>query len=247
MDKPDFQDAHIKLGRAHEHIAEVDAAIKSFLSADFYRLRFKFDERENSVGFLFDSLHQPDRRLNTLIGDAISNLRSVLDYLAVAAVSPITGSAESIGFPFADDAKGFSGITKKAIGPCGNILVDHFLNEVQAYKGGKGEIFWVLNKLRNIDKHRLLIATVNIAGLYVTARMGPIVMEDCFFGTPEGQEARAFKFPASWKVDFASKPRPAFEVSFSEPPYIDQISVIEFLQRASKDVGVLLNELSALK
>lgn len=170
-----------------------------------------------------------------------------MDYVAVAIVSPVTGSADSIGFPFADNAKGFAGeVTKKSIGLFAGTLVDHFIDEVQAYRGGKGETYWILNKLRNIDKHRLLISTVNIAGVYITAKMGGLMMEDCFFGSTEGQSTNMIVFPAGLVMDFAHKPRPAFKIRLSEPPFIERTPVIDFLNKAARDIENLLSALSLI-
>ena len=245
MMKPDFADARIKLPRERKHIADVEAAISSFLKEDFYHLRL--EKRHEFNELILDSLHQPNKDINALVGDAISNLRSVLDYVAVAIVSPVTGNSESIGFPFADNAKGFAGeVTKRSIGLFASTLVDHFIDEVQAYRGGKGETYWILNKLRNIDKHRLLISTVNIAGVYITAKMGGMMMEDCFFGSTEGQSTNMILFPAGLVIDFAYKPRPAFEVRLSEPPFIERTPVVDFLNKAARDIENLLSALSSI-
>ena len=193
-------------------------------------------------------MHQPDKYLNALIGDAVSALRSVLDYIAVAIVSPITGSTKDIGFPFSDNSKDFSGKfgAKTSLGLCDDIVINHFINEVQAYKGGKGEALWALNKLRNIDKHRLLISTVNIAGVYLTVAVGSFVMRDNFHGIPEGQTVNLITFPPDWDVDITSKPCPAFEVRFSEPPYINNTPVLGFLHGVSESVEHLLDAISVL-
>src|ERR1700730_14902236 len=118
MPKADLSDARQKLARAREHIADAEARIGGFLATNFYRLRFEPDQREGRVKIIFDSLHQPDKNINAVIGDAVGNLRSMLDYAAVALVAPITGKPESVGFPFADDINGFTGEVSKALAVC---------------------------------------------------------------------------------------------------------------------------------
>jgi hypothetical protein len=44
-------------------------------------------------------MHEVDKNINAVIGDAGSNLRSVLDYVAVALVKPFGGNPEKTGFP----------------------------------------------------------------------------------------------------------------------------------------------------
>lgn len=84
----DVADARTKLSRARDHIADVESQINSFLSTDFYRLRFETNQGEGRVEVIFDSLHHPQKRVNALIGDAVGNLRSTLDYIAVALAYP---------------------------------------------------------------------------------------------------------------------------------------------------------------
>jgi hypothetical protein len=177
MSNADFSHAEAKLERGRKHVADVDAAITAFTGSDFYTLQLEPNAGTGRIDVVYRSLHEPSRQLNVMIGDAISNLRSALDYIAVALVSPITGNASGIGFPFADDSAGFEGQAKsdRCFGKCDQSIVDYIVN-VQAYDGGKSRPLWVLNKLRNIDIHRLLLTTVNIAGVTVSGTFGGIKM-----------------------------------------------------------------------
>ena len=58
MSKLDFEDARIKLRRARVHISEVDAAIKSFLSTDFYSLRLDMIRKIKLNSFLILCISQ---------------------------------------------------------------------------------------------------------------------------------------------------------------------------------------------
>ena len=218
---PDFTDAEHKLNRAKSHIADVDFRIAGFLSADLYRLRFEPDEGKTHLKVILDSRHQIDPSINTVIGDAVGNLRSVLDYMAVALVSPIMNNTKRTKFPIAKDKSSFRGEVngQNGFGPCDQRIRDYFIDHVQAYKDGAGHDIWVLNALRNTDKHRLLIVTTHLAGLKASwnDKRGN-VHTNVTFGSSAGQNSSMI-IPID--SQFTDDPRPAFHVEFNEAGVIE--------------------------
>lgn len=245
MHKPDLSDAREKLRRGRDHIADFEARIGAFLSTDFYRLRLEGDQQEGRMRILFNSLHQPDKRINAVIGDVVGNLRSALDYLVVALVAPLSGSADGLGFPFANDDKGF-GVkvrSKTTLGLADAAIQDYFVQEVQAYNGGKGHALWVLNKLRNIDKHRLLVATASIAGVKASwVDLLGNTFTDCGFGILAGKDGTFIDAPLNG-IKFTKQPKATFEIEFCEAPYVDGQPVSAFLDGVAGDVQRLLDEM----
>jgi hypothetical protein len=241
----DLSDAYQKLARAREHVAEMEKAGQALLNPDLHRLRFERDKHARRLKVIIDSQHPPDKRINSIIGDIVGNLRSVLDYVVVALVEPITGKPQDIHFPFADDVKGFAGVvTKASLSVCAQAIKDHFISEVQAYKGGKGEPLWVLNKLRNIDKHRFLITTVNLAGLRASWRVGNNVFTNCGASVMAGQTGTFLECPDN--VEFTDKPRPTFEIRFNEFPHIPHTSAISLLHGIASHTERLLDTLKII-
>jgi hypothetical protein len=240
----DFSDAHQKLVRAREHISQAETIITSFLSTDFYKLRHEENQGKGRMKIDLDSFHQIDKRLNAVVGDVISNLRSVLDYVAVAIMTPVTGDLESIGFPFADDVKSFTGqVTKGCLRGADKTVIDYFINEVQTYKGGKGHSLWVLNKLRNIDKHRFLLCTLNIAQVRMSWRdVNNNVFTNCRLGVTAGQRGTVIDAPIN-HIEITDNPRPAFQVTIQEQPYVNDAPLIAFLEKIAGDVETFLNAL----
>lgn len=179
---------------------------------------------------------------NTVIGDAIGNLRSTLDYIAVAILAPILGKSDNIGFPFANDANGFKGqATKGIFANCPEPIKNFLIDNVQAYKGGKGHTIWAVNQLRNIDKHRLLIATVEMARVIASFTVGTNVFQDCRFGVQAGEKKCLVSAPQGAK--FTKKPTPAFEVRFNEIGVLEHTPVIPFLKSAANDIEGILHAL----
>lgn len=245
MPKPDFADARAKLDRARKHIADLDALIASFLSTDFYKLTTDLNEGEGRIKYGFDSLHQPDKQLNVILGDAISNLRSTLDYLTIAIAKPITAETDKAYFPFADDANGFKGMCGGAALALDAELIAHFVENLQAYRGGKGEPLWAINKLRNIDKHRFLIATVELAALEMSFKDARgNVFERFVAQVPAGQHANVIDAPMN-HVQFTKQPKPSFEVRFNEPDYVTG-PVIPFLKKAADQIQTIFDGLDVV-
>ncbi|MEO9780390.1 MAG: hypothetical protein ABJH07_14255 [Sedimentitalea sp.] len=240
----DLSDAQLKLERARFHIADLDAQLDTYLSSDFYRLRLEKDNNERRWNVHFESLHKPDRTIDTVLGDAIGNLRSALDYAAVALVYPITNKTSGTGFPFADDEAGFRGqaSSSRCFGHCEQRVKDYFTDVVQAFDGGAGHCFWVLNKLRNIDKHRLLVITTSLAGVSASWKVGGVTFTDCGMAVEQGKQGVFISAPAG-SIEFTEQPRATFEVEFNEPEVIRGRSVSDFLSSAADQVQCLLSTL----
>lgn len=248
MAPPDLTHATQKLARAREHIAETDRLVASFLKTDFYRLRFEENTQSGKLYVVVDRAAEVDRRINLAIGDAIGNLRSVLDYLAVALVLSITGKPDSIGFPFSDDISGFCGqVTKTCLPACDAAVHKVFIDEVQAYKGGKGDALWRLNKLRNIDKHRFLLTTAQIIGIKTSGVYFPrmrLTIGELFVSVVADQGGNLLNIPGD--VQFRNELRPTFEIHFNEAPYAPHEPVVGFLNNIASDVERVLKAIEAI-
>ncbi len=239
---PDFSDATTKLQRANHHIADLNARIDSFLHTDFYQL-LDVDQKEGRWQLILESLHQPDAATNAVLGDAIGNLRSTLDYIVGALVYPITCKHDQVGFPFADNEAGFKGQVKSRLGDCADRIQHYFIDQVQAYKAGLGKDLWALNKLRNIDKHRLLVATAEIAG--VTASWRDVqgnVFTNCGIGIAAGGKGCFIEAPADF-IEFTDEPRPTFDISIEEEEtdIIAGQDVRSFLESASRSAQHMID------
>lgn len=239
--KPELADARHKLNRAGFHIAHLESWINGRLSADYYRLTVE-PEGGNRLSYNFQSLHDLNRDAEAIIGDAIGNLRSSLDYVVGALIFPITGERKNTGFPFANDAIGFAGEVRanRCFGLLPQSFQDLIINEVQAYKGGTGEALWVLNQLRNIDKHRLLITTQRLAAIVLSFQdANGNMFHEFEVGVPENQKITAISAPIG-HVKIIINPRPAFEICIEEPPYLQRAEVLEYLKKCLLKVNNII-------
>lgn len=241
-----LEDAFLKIDRADKHIADLETVVADYLRSDFYEILVERDKRTGQTKVGFKSLHPIGKELNLLFGDAVGNLRSALDYAVVAICAPHrAGKTGGIYFPFADDRSGYIGeVTKGHISLCGTLMVDFFVNEVQAHKGGTGHRLWALNKLRNIEKHRMLLASTKIAGLIVNAedangnRFGNIHAQ-----VNSGGTVAMFNWP---DLKLTEEPRPTFQIEITEPDYFTKERLPETLMSLSQYVRSTVEGINAL-
>ncbi|MEP2580841.1 MAG: hypothetical protein ABJH75_24825, partial [Roseibium sp.] len=116
-----------------------------------------------------------------------------------------------------------------------------FIKKIQAYEGGNGHSLWVLNKLRNIDKHRLLLASLKIAGVTASwrTRDGGIYT-NCGIGVDAGESGTFLDMPMDY-IEFTDQPRPLFEVTLTESPYVYDAPVAALLDSFACNVQSVLN------
>jgi hypothetical protein len=130
----------LKIKRAKEHIADLDAQIRAFLNADPYRVGTKRDpETRKLIYYVTDVQVTPDC-LPLLAGDAVQNLMSALDHLAYQLVCSDTGDRPPnpnwIYFPIADTAAKYEA---KKNGKIEGALPETVaaIDAIKPYKGGR--------------------------------------------------------------------------------------------------------------
>jgi len=168
----------VKIERANKHIRDLEVELTAFKKEHPYTGSPKIYPQTGysiyQADSVPDSLSIPALRDKIIptTGDAIHNLRSALDHLAWQ-LSAVTGFVDVTGTPLTekqlreisfpiidtdDPAKYKTSRAGKvqAMRPSAVKLID----EIEPYKGGKGNGLWVLHKLDAIEKHRALLATL---------------------------------------------------------------------------------------
>ena len=150
-----------KVERAKQHISQLQLRLRTFAKTEPYRISTKRDPETRELLYYVESISEVPVTVLLILGDVLNNLRSALDHVAYQLVMVGTGTApgKHVYFPIAEDATSYqAAISGKVKGARqGAIKV---IEAIEAYKGGKGHQLWVLNKLNNIDKHRLLLAVL---------------------------------------------------------------------------------------
>jgi hypothetical protein len=166
-----YQDVWAKYERAQKHIDDLRIAVGEFGNANRNHVGRKTDEKTGDVIYYLKSVPIVPDSISLMLGDAIHNLHSSLDYLAHAIVRPVGDRAiKDTKFPIRDTAEGFNAALPGCIQGAGEFCLQAF-KRIQPYKGGFGHPLWQLHELDIIDKHRLpLTASYSPMGRTITPK-----------------------------------------------------------------------------
>jgi hypothetical protein len=212
-----MQHVSLKIERAKVHVSELQAELNAFMEAEPYEVGAKHDPETRKLIYYVSKADPIPDRIPLIVGDAIQNLRTALDRLAYQLVSNDTGdnppSPRYIYFPIAENAARYEASKSQRL----EGAKDETLNAIDAlkpYKGGNDSL-WALNKLNNIDKHRLLLtAGAQAAGMHLGQLLTGHLPDDVPNEMAQGLESLdAFLNPA----DKGFPLQPGFELYIGEP------------------------------
>ncbi|MBX3347405.1 MAG: hypothetical protein KF747_01555 [Nitrospira sp.] len=149
----------LKIKRAKEHDAELQQQLHSFLECKPYKVGFKHDQATRKLIYYVTAVDSTPDCLPLIAGDVIQNLMSALDHLAYQIVCRDTGDIPPnpnwIYFPIADDLEKYEA---KKVGKMqgASAATVAAVDAIKPYKGGNDSL-WMLYRLNNIEKHRLLL------------------------------------------------------------------------------------------
>lgn len=249
-----------KTERAEQHIRDVEGAIRAF-RLDAYDVGEKTDAQTGQCVYYLSRADEVPPFLGCIIGDAIHNLRSALDHLAMQLhIAGDGGQDDRIYFPIFDSAERYE---TEMLGEKQSARQDavKLFNETEPYQGGAGHNLWLLNKLNNIDKHRRLnVVGVNFGGFWThpdvirrlkaSAKANPAIIATemppgYYFRTMDRSDPlkvgdELFRCPARAKLDAYDEF--TFEVAFCEPSVVECQPVLEFLHDTSDLVRNIVDQ-----
>lgn len=163
----------LKVKRAKEHISELEGQLRSFLDSKPYRVATKHDPQTRKLIYYVSGADSVPDCVALIAGDAIQNLMSALDHLAYQLVCSDTGDAPPnpnwIYFPIADDAAKYDAKKHGKMQGARQETIEA-IDALKPYKGGN-DLLWILYRLNNIEKHRLLLTVGSqAAGAHLTRR-----------------------------------------------------------------------------
>jgi hypothetical protein len=162
-----------KVTRALEHVDTLEVELRTFLRENaMYRVSFKLDSNTGWCSVTLASEKVAEPRLPVLLGDAVQNLRSALDYVVAALIEASNAALTTQHqFPiFAREAEYLKKVgpptATKPNGPLGGICYGaHLIESLQPYKrqpNPKADQLWAVHRFSNADKHRQLATRVDI-------------------------------------------------------------------------------------
>ncbi len=125
-----FHAAKLKIKRANKHIVDLDNLLAEFVKTDFYTINTDFDTNtgKNRIQLQLKPISDESA---LLIGDAIHNLHSALDFM----MYEILGIQDDrdIKFPFRETRSELVGAVQKGqIQTAGSIVCDLIINTSKA-------------------------------------------------------------------------------------------------------------------
>lgn len=157
-----------KIKRAKEHIADLEREQGAFLDTNPYKVGVKHDPNTRKLIYYVTGVEPTPDCLPLIAGDAIQNLMSALDHLAYQIVCSDTGdnppNPRRIYFPVADSAVEYEALKLRRMEGARQETIEA-IDALKPYKGGI-DLLWILYKLNNIEKHRLLLTVGSqVAGI----------------------------------------------------------------------------------
>lgn len=228
----EFRDARLKIKRAKQHFEETKTAIlaleNSYISAT----------KKNEHG-ITELIHEvPDcesqlLNLSLIVGDALHNLHSALDFAWASVIKKWVPNAcsDNTKFPFRSDGPNLEGalhgIKVDIVCPA---LFRVVVNNIQPYIGGKGARLRALHELDILDKHLLLLGltpNAEITGISVRDTNGQIYRGNAT--SVEDHRGPLFVVPFERGIEVHQKGKLAFNITIKEAGIFEDVPVLELL------------------
>jgi hypothetical protein len=168
---------HAKLNRANEHLDSLQTEVRGYpISVEILP---EHDPQRGELILRVTRVPEFPIRWGTLIGDALHNWRSALDYLAHELIKLDDGKYWSHSqFPIADEIENlakswrFQG-TMERLSPEHRALMEFFQPYTSTWDPKQDTLVW-LRFLSDLDKHRVIIGTFMASDFFRTIRTTPI-------------------------------------------------------------------------
>ncbi len=160
-------DSLLKVDRAKHHIADIKATILNLQGS--YTSTVEHNPKRGVVSLKYDSSEAPRivSEIALMLGDAVHNLRTSLDYVWVAAIQQITPNMVSryTKFPFRETSQELdAALTRAKIDVAAPKLFDGMRTDIKPYRGGN-DTLCRLHDLDIADKHLLLTPVVSYSSI----------------------------------------------------------------------------------
>ena len=230
----DLAGVDLKLQRAKFYLAHLKNSIAARCDPNRYRFALKRDPESGKHILTAHNVPEVDPQWRLEVGEILFNLRSALDHLPWQLV--ILGGSEPgehTSFPIRETPFSEKGkLTAPRLDPeitnAQSAQILKALDEIQPYYGPDGEPadpcyspLWQVNKLNNIDKHRLLLVVLvalDVGQMWWGEKASGGAPDFGLYGDPVTEGS-----PVAW-FDFHGEepppefdPHPALHVRLSEP------------------------------
>jgi hypothetical protein len=147
-----------KIERAEHHLRDLETITQGFLESNPYDLRIQDNSQTGRRETVVTRADELPGSIAVVAGDAIHNLRSVLDHLIYRLTVENGGKSDNDAmFPIWNTKASHKAARPGYAHGISKTALDIFY-ALKPYKGGNSAL-WTLHRLDIIDKHRLMLAT----------------------------------------------------------------------------------------
>lgn len=206
-----IESAFVRLTWAHKLIRDFDSEFRMFLSVSPYRLVPDVNEQARECIYRIKYKDPLPARLSLIAGDAIHNLRSVLDGLFWALLQKY-GARDNISFPLRKTPEGFqeSRIKLQRIRIPDGVLDS--IEDFQPYK--RGQILREIHDLDIVNEHRAILVTANVPSKFNIECPIPFIPMFCIGPAEDGATIARLRFIGEGKANLNTQF--GFEIAFNE-------------------------------
>lgn len=244
-----FESAKLKLERAKQHIRDLDAALTSFIDERPHRPVIK-GERDNGnrhrlwIEIVEDRPLRPDVPL--MLGDAIHNLRCVMDHLMWELMGLDRGTQDRwTKLPTGDTQVNFESSARGSKTPVQS--TKDFLVGLAVYPAGQGKWLHVVHALDNADKHTVLTPVLSFTELQdvvlIDLATGKRIEADpIHIGAVEVGGSASFPIPVGHGIDADHRIHATPDILFGKVDCVPGQGIISTLATLEYEVESLISE-----
>jgi len=233
-----FEGSRLRINRANQHIRDLKAALEAYCKTDFCRIGVDAEAREGISVLRLETIRPLPGDVPLMLGDAIHNLRTALDFLACDIVR--SGGKQPTRYTrFVFDSSREKLVVGLASGPMKAArpdLLDLIVDKIRPYKGGD-EALYGLNDLDIDERHRPIVPVFVVTTLH-TVSIREQNKNIVKIGKLEIGERGEFTVPAtSGPVQLANYASASFQAQFDKGHAFEGQPLIPTLQRLAQSVS----------
>jgi len=245
-----FESAKLKLERAQQHVRDLDAAFIAFIDSRPHRPRIKAEPEDDGntwrvwIEIIEDRPLRPD--LSLLLGDAIHNLRCVMDHLMWELIG-IDGGTQNrkTKLPVGRSRIDFEASARGAITPVQ--ATKDFLADLAIYPSGQGERLYAIHTLDNADKHTVLTPVLCFTELrdvlLIDSATGKRIESDpIYIGAVEVGGSASFEIPRGFGIDADNRIHATPDILFGKVDCVPGEPIIPTLAAFEYEVERLIEQ-----
>jgi hypothetical protein len=249
----DLRGIRIKIDRAKKHLADLNAAIRTFQNGWPYTIKIEKDEKTGYETHKFFLLVPIPDEWGAIVGDCVHNLRSALDLLACELIRANGGiPGDYAAFPVGSNFTHFNSSAVRRINGASADAIK-LVRRLKPYDGGN-DTLWRLHRIDIADKHQLLIPVAaahkefgvqyDIQGAGPPDYTPPMWLgpaSDRKFPLKNGDELISYKRVVAPGIKDETKFHFTFEIAFGEGQIFDGEPVVARLDQLIRFTERIIN------